>query len=173
MRYFAEFSRLLYTILLAAVTTHGAYAQSPTVTLDGNPETEGISPVTSSVIPGEKVLIAVSVAQVQNMHSYSVKCTFDANVVAFEGAAAKLSPLTPAFLESQNGKIAAFLPVPGNGFVEIAATQTGKDPASSVSGSGILGFLSFTAKKGGNPRIVITEARLVDPEGIVTEAEIE
>ena len=162
--------RLLCMSLLIAAVTNGADLQIPSVTLDGNPETEGISPVTTSVIPGEKLLVAITGSQVLNMHSYSVKCAFDTEVVAFEGAVAKLSPFTPAFLESNNGKIAAFLSIPGNGFVEIAATQTGKDPASSVSGSGILGYLSFSSKKSGNPRIIITEARIVDPEGTVSPA---
>ncbi len=147
-------------------------AQPPQVTLDGNVAIEGISPVPVSVIPGEKLLIGIVADHVADLHSYSVRISFDPAIVLFDGAVAKLSPLQPAFLESQKGKLAAFLSVPGNGCVEIAATQAGKDPAASGYGTGILGYVSFIARDKGDPRITATEARLVNPEGNSTYAEI-
>lgn len=157
-----------FTILLLKNTS----AETPRVLLDGNPAGQGIAPVTTTVIPGEKILVAVCAENVELMHSYSVKCSFNSDIVVFEGGAATLSPLTPAFLESAKGKIAAFLAIPGNGTVEIAATQTGKNPAAAVTGSGILGYLSFTAKAGGDPGIALIDARLVDPEGTTTIATV-
>jgi hypothetical protein len=154
----------LFIWVLCCLTT-GVNGQTPSVALDGNPETPGISPVSSWVIPGERLMIAVTARQIQAMHSYSVKCSFDIKVVRFDGAVAKLSPLTPAFLETGDGKMAAFLSIPGKHSVEIAATQSGNDPQTAVSGDGILGFLSFTAKAEGNPHIIITEARIIDPQG--------
>ena len=150
----------------------GVTAQPAMVMLDGNPETPGISPVPRSVIAGEKLLVGISVERAVNVHSYSVKISYDPAIVTFEGAAAKLSPLTPAFLETGGGKIAAFLAVPGKESVEIAATLTGKNSSVCASGNGILGYLSFSAKTGGDPRIVVTEARLVDPDAKNTFAEI-
>ena len=161
--------KLLFKAALAVcVWSTIAPAQPPTVMLDGNPETAGISPAPASVIAGEKLTIAVTVENARNVHSYSVKLTFDPGIVSFDGAAAGLSPQTPAFLESNKGRIAAFLPVAGNGTVEIAAAQSGQDPALCAAGSGTLGYLYFTARSSGNPRITVTEARLIDVNGAST-----
>lgn len=147
-------------------------AQPPAVLLDGNPETAGVSPPPASVIAGEKMIIAVTVENARNVHSYSVKLTFDPSIVTYEGAAARLSPLTPAFLESNNGAIAAFLPVAGDGVVEIAATQSGNSVSRCATGSGTLGYLYFTARGNGNPQIIAAEARLVDGKGSSTFTDI-
>ena len=164
---------LFYTAVFTIVLLTGnSRAETPRVLLDGNPATQGIAPVTTSVIPGEAVLVAVYAENSERMHSYSVKCSFNPEIVTFESGAATLSPLTPAFLESAGGKTAAFLAIPGKGTVEIAATQTGNNPAAAVTGSGILGYLSFKAVTGGNPGIALNEARLVDPEGKATFATV-
>jgi hypothetical protein len=149
-------------------------AQTATVALDGDCAISGVSPVTTSVIEGEKIVVCIVANSVENMHSYSVKISFDPNIVSFENASAKLSPLTPAFIESKGGKCAAFIAIPNdteNG-VEIAATQAGKNSSTTVSGNGVLGYCIFTAKMKGDPKINIIEARLVDPEGISTFAVI-
>lgn len=160
-----------YVLLLSAVVST-CFAEIPVVALDGNPETSGVSAPPSSVIAGETFLLAVTTSNVINLHSYSVKCHFDSNVVSFNGAVAKLSPFTPAFLESHQGNIAAFLSVPGDGMVEIAATQSGDTISKCAQGEGILGFLSFTAKIKGDPNVHITSATMVDPFGKCTSAEI-
>jgi hypothetical protein len=146
--------------------------QTPTVSIDGNPETEGISPPPQSVITGETFIIAVTARNVENLHSYSFKCQFDSRIVNFNNAVSKLSPLSTAFLETRNGSIAAFLALPSGGNAEIAATLSGNDSTKCVSGDGILGFLSFTAKVNGNPDITITDAQLVTPDGKRFRAEI-
>ena len=167
-----RWSGFLVPLMLISVFACQLFAEPPVVALDGNPATPEIAPVPGSLIPGEKILVAVSARNIEHMHSYSVTCLFNPEVVTFTGASASLSPLTPAFLESANGKIAAFLAVPGKGSVEIAATQTGKDSTAAVSGNGILGYLSFKAVAAGNPGITISEARIVDPEANSTGAVI-
>ena len=159
-------------LIVTGAVIFSTQAEQPRVALDGNPGRPEIAPIPVSVIPGEKLLVAVTAGNIAYMHSYSVKCTFNPEVVAFEGAAAKLSPRTPAFLESKGGKIAAFFAVPGNGTVDIAATQTGRTPATCVGGTGILGYLSFTAISKGNPGLSIVETRIVDPDGTSTFAVI-
>lgn len=153
----------IYAILLSAIIG-STFAQAPVVSIDGNPETEGISPPSGSVITGETILLAVTVRNVFNLHSYYVKVTFDPHVVIFNGAVAKLSASTPAFLETRQGHLAAFLSIPGSGVAEIAATQAGCDTSKCAAGDGILGYLSFTAKTEGNPQIKISEAQLVAPD---------
>jgi hypothetical protein len=162
---------ILFVILFLSIFEK-PFAQTPVVSLDGNPETEGISPVPGALITGETILVAVTVSNIHTLHSYSVKCVFDAQVVNFNGAVSKLSISTPAFLESHHGHIAAFLSIPGNGTAEIAATQAGKDRSTCADGDGILGYLSFTAKTKGNPHIKIAEAHLVDPDGKYISTEI-
>lgn len=162
---------VLFVILLL-VTIGTPFAQTPVVSLDGSPETEVISPAPGAVIAGENILVAVTVRNAHTLHSYSVKCLFDAQIVVFNGAVARLSIGTPAFLETRHGHLAAFLSIPGDGVAEIAATQAGKDTSTCAEGDGILGYLSFTAKTKGNPHIKIAEARLVDPDGKSTSAEI-
>jgi hypothetical protein len=166
-------SAMLYLVIFTVVLFAGnSAAEPPRVLLDGNPASREIAPVATSVIQGEIIMVSIRAENVEQMHSYSVKCSFNADIVSFEGASATLSPLSPPFLESANGKTAAFIAVPGNGTVEIAATQTGKNSETAVSGSGILGYLSFKAVAGGNPGITITEARIVDPEGTATSASV-
>lgn len=143
-----------------------------TVTIDGNPETEGISPPLRRVIQGEIFTIAVCVENVQNLHTYSFKCQFDTQVVQFNRAVAKLTPSSPAFIEKNNGSIAAFLSLPDTNSIEIAATMSGKDTTQCVSGNGVLGFLSFTAKKAGNPSLAIIDVRLVTHDGVTIPAEV-
>lgn len=174
MRSIGLFNRFVYGIMPICFVVIGTRAQSAQVALDGNPETPGISPVSRSVIAGEKLLIGVVADHVEALHSYSVKIAFAPEVMTFDGGSVRLSPLTPVFIESRQGKLAAFLSIPDNdsGVVEIAAAQSGKDPSACVSGSGILGYLSFSAKAAGDPRIVVTEARLVDPDGKSIFAEI-
>lgn len=142
------------------------------ITIDGNPETEGISPPLQRVIAGEVFTVAVVVENVKDLHSYSFKCRFDTQVVTFNRAAAKLTPSGKALLEQKNGTIAAFLPLPDSNSIEIAATMSGKDTTQSVSGKGVLAFLSFTAKQAGNPALSITEIRLVTPDGVTIPAEV-
>jgi hypothetical protein len=163
--------KIMYVILLS-VSIGTSFAQTPVISLDGNPETVGISPPPGAVITGETIVLAVTIRNVHDLHSYSVKFLFDPQIVAFNGAVAKLSPLTPAFLESRQGRLAAFLSVPGDGVAEIAATQAGSDTSKCAEGDGIIGYLSFTAKTNGNPHIKIEAARLVDPHGKNIAAEI-
>lgn len=159
-------------MLMFSVIIGSSFARSPVIFLDGNPQTEEISPPPASVIPGETIIIAVTVQDVENLHSYSVKCLFDSQVVKFIGGAARLSPMTPAFLENRKGNIAAFIAVPGEGVVEIAATQAGSDQSKCAAGNGVLGYLSFTAKTKGNPGIKISEVSLVGPDAKRITAEI-
>jgi hypothetical protein len=159
-------------LLLTGIWWVSASAQTPEVTIDGNPETPGVSPAPTAVIAGEKLMVAVTIENARNVHSYSVKIAFDPHVVTFSGATVRLSPLTPVFLESGKGTIAAFLPIPGDGQIEIAAAQSGKNPSQCANGSGTLGYLSFTACGNGNPGISVLEARLVDSEGTITPTDV-
>ncbi len=142
------------------------------VSIDGNPEIEGISPPLQRVIRGEVFIVAVVVENVQNLHTYSFKCQFDTQTVHFNSAVAKLTPTQTAFLEQKSGSIAAFLSLPDTNSIEIAVTMSGKDTTRSVSGSGVLGYLSFTAKKSGNPKLSISDVHLVTPDGVTIPAEI-
>ena len=81
--------------LLSGVYAATIDAQLPEIELDADPATPGINSPTVSVIEGEKLLVAVVANRVKNLHSYSVKVSFDSAIVAFDGAAATLSPLTP------------------------------------------------------------------------------
>jgi hypothetical protein len=150
----------------------GNSSKNAAVFIDGNPETEGISPPIQRVIEGEVFTIGVVIENAYNLHTYSFKCEFDTQVVHFNGAVAKLTPVSKAFLEQKNGSIAAFLSLPITNSIEIAATMSGNDPAQSVSGDGVLGFLTFTAKKNGNPALAISEVRLVTPDGDTVSAKI-
>jgi hypothetical protein len=147
-------------------------SKNAVVFIDGNPETEGISPPLQRVIEGEVFTIAVVAENVRDLHTYSFKCQFDTQVVSFNRAVAKLTPTCTAFLEQRNGSIAAFLSLPDTNSIEIAATMSGKDTTQSVSGNGALGFLSFTAKKTGNPALFISDIRLVTPDGTSIPAEV-
>ncbi|HEX2957216.1 MAG TPA: hypothetical protein VHO70_10305 [Chitinispirillaceae bacterium] len=147
-------------------------SKNATIFIDGNPETEGISPAASHVIEGEVVIIAVVAENMTNLHTYSFKCQFDTQIVHFNGAVAKMSPSSTAFLEKNNGSIAAFLSFPDTNCVEIAATLSGKDPTECVSGDGVIGFLSFVAKRNGNPKLMLNSARFVTPEGTTIPTEI-
>ena len=69
------------------------------------------------------------------------------------------------FLESADGKIAAFLTVPGDGIVEIAATLTGKD--NPVSGKGAAAYFNFQVIKKGFPQFRVKEIKLVTPDGTI------
>jgi hypothetical protein len=147
-------------------------AKNAVIFIDGNPETEGISPALDRVMAGEVFTIAVVVENARNLHTYSFKCQFDTQVVSFNRAVAKLTPSSTAFLEQNNGSIAAFLSLPDKNSIEIAATMSGKDSTQCVSGNGVLGFLCFTAKRAGNPALFISDARLVTPDGVTIPAEI-
>jgi hypothetical protein len=159
-------------VVLFSANFNLAQSQVPSISIDGNPETEGISPAPKSIISGETFNIAVVVKNAQNLHSYSFKCQFDTQLVQFNGAVARLSPNTTAFLESNNGLIAAFLSIPGEGSIEIAATQSGNDSRKCVSGDGVLGYLSFTSKGNGDPGIALVEAHLVSPDGMPVKVKI-
>jgi hypothetical protein len=162
--------QLARAILVLCFAWAATLAQQPAVLLDGNPETSGISPAPRSVIAGELLTIAIAVENARSVHSYSVKIAFDPRIVRFEGAVARLAPLAPVFLESNGGRMAAFLPVAGDSMVEIAATQSGNDPLLAASGSGIIGYLHFTGRCHGNPAIRATEALLVDGGGTIESA---
>ncbi len=166
-RFFPVIVMLMFSVIIGS-----SFAQNPVISLDGNPQTEGISPPAASVIPGETIIVAVAVQNVQNLHSYSVKCKFDSQVVQFIGGAARLSPMAPAFLENRKGNLAAFLSIPGEGIVEIAATQAGSDKSKCAAGNGVLGYLTFTAKTKGDPGINISEASLVGPDAEKLTSEI-
>lgn len=166
-------SLLFIVILLLSFDVSSRNSSRPaTVIIDGNPETEGISPPLNRVIQGEIFTIAVIVENVQNLHTYSFKCQFDSQVVQVSSVTAKLSPSSKAFIEKNNGSLAAFLSLPGINSIEVAVTMSGKDTTQSVSGNGVLGFLAFTAKKAGNPSLAISDIRLVTPDGVIIPAEI-
>jgi hypothetical protein len=102
-------SGYLNIIYLLLLTLASSYAGLPVVTLDCNPEKNGNCPPPANVIAGESIFLAVTVLDVQNLHSYSVKCEFNPHVITFAGAVARLSPLASTFLESRHGHMAAFL----------------------------------------------------------------
>lgn len=147
-------------------------AKNAVILIDGNPETDGISPPLERVIEGEVFTIAVVAENVRDLHTYSFKCQFDTQIVHFNRAVAKLTPSSTAFLEQNKGSIAAFLSLPDTNSIEIAATMSGKDSTQTVSGNGILGFLCFTAKKSGDPALLINDVRLVTDDGVTIPAEI-
>lgn len=135
------------------------------VYLDYDYRTEVIDNEITYIESGEECCVALIVENAVALHSYSFKIKYTQDIIEFIDATKRISFSSKAFIESNNGKIAVFLPIPRENFIEIAVTLSGKEKQNTVFGKGVLGYLTFKCKKTGDPEINIKEVNLVDING--------
>ncbi len=134
------------------------------VFLDFNAKTQEVEPTPSGINEGEELCVAIIGENLKGLYSYSFKMQFDEEIVNFESAVKSLNGET-AFLESNGGKILAFMVKPKEGEVEVATTLKGVNPDTPVSGKGVMGVITFSGKAFGDPMIKVVEIKMVDING--------
>lgn len=157
---------VLFTFVLCfAFTVNAGQNKDASIYIDNDFKSELLLEKSCEIVKGDECFIAIHVKNAKRLHSYSVKLSFNEDIVNFEEAARSTQIGEKAFLESDNGKIVAFLVFPKQNIVELAATLSGKE--NTVSGDGVLGYLTFRCIKNGNPEFKIVEIKLVDNKGVM------
>lgn len=159
-------------LLSTALFTSAGPNRQSTIQLDFDAKTTVIDSPVLSITNGSSSVISIIMGNLISLHSYSIKITYDPDIVRFDGAQKSLFIRETSVLESKGGSIAAFLAIPGPGSVEIAVTQAGKVKSATASGSGIAACMKFTALKNGDPKIRVTEALLVNENGEVDSCKV-
>jgi hypothetical protein len=114
---------------------------------------------------GKEYSTAVVASDVRALYSYSFVVSYNDSIVGFVGAVKSRDSEKTAFLERNGGQTLVYMVKPGNGNVEVATTLSGSESSVAVDGSGVLGVLKFKAKAAGDPKIRISEVKLINFEG--------
>jgi hypothetical protein len=161
MRHF----KLLTFCLFIAGLSGIILGSEPVLCIDGNIKTADVCEPVPCLDTGESVFIGIKICNVLKIHSYSVQIQYDKNKLRFCESTKSISWKTPPFIESNRGHLAAFLTIPEENGIEIAATLAGADSNTTASGDGYLCILKFIVVSSGDPGLKITGAHILDVYG--------
>jgi len=161
----------IFFIMLAVsvLTVFAGPNKNASAALDYDVTTPSVESALPQMPVGTRMTVGAVGHNLEGVHSYSLRVTYNSDVVQFVNGAKSLSILTPSFLESRGGKTIAFLVMPEDSSVEIASTMAGKDPALCVGGNGILAYIQFSVIGKGKPDIQLSYVKVVTADGLVDE----
>lgn len=110
-----------------------------------------------------EIVIAIIANNVKDLDGYSFLMEYDPEVLSFVWAKNKMPGInnTP-FLESQGGKLGAFIVKTNKNSIDIASSMIGKNPNESPDGKGVLAYLKFKRVNIGDGKIRLKDVHFID-----------
>lgn len=150
-------------LFIFALITYAGPNSAAFATIDFEISTKEVNEIEPDEGNGSEIVLAVTVCSVSCVDSYSFIVEYDPDILSFVWAKNSISTsIHVPFLESLGGSTGMFMVKKSINEIDIASSLIGTNENEAPSGDGIVAFLKFKRKQGGDGKIRLKNFFIVD-----------